>query len=151
VSSSYYYDILDALKSRLVAAVTGESPSVSVALRKRPVQLPNDPFPMLVIAPTEDGEIIGDEDFTRGVTYVYPVIVSMFSRGDRDQSLDPGSYLGLRQKVRNAIYQPLLTGVDSVFDVQLVPGGAFIQTELRQNVDVTNMRANFLSREIRES
>jgi hypothetical protein len=150
MSQSYYYDILAGLKARVEDAIAGESPVPVVALRKRPVQLAGDPFPMIVISPTEDGEIVGDEDFDGGTTYVYPVVVAMFFRGDREQTLDPGSYLGIRQKVRNAVYKPLMAGVGTVFDVQMNPAGPFIQTELRQNVDVTNIRLNFLSREIRE-
>lgn len=143
---SVYFDILYALKTRVQTAVTG---SATVALRKRPVMLAGDPFPMIVIAPTDDGEVIEQETFNKGVTYIYPVIVALYLVGDRNQSLDVEGYLSLRQTVRNAIYQPLLSGAGTVYDTQLDLGGPFIQVEQRATTELTTFRCNFLSLEER--
>lgn len=143
---SVYFDILSALKTRVESAVTT---SATVALRKRPVMLTGDPFPMVVISPSEDGEIIEQEAFNQKVTYIYPVVVVMYLVGDRDQSLDVQGYLALRQTIRNAIYQPLLGGAGTVYDTQLNMGGPFIQIEQRATVELTTFRANFLSDETR--
>lgn len=143
---SVYFDILNALKTRVQSAVSG---SATVALRKRPVMLTGDPFPMVVIAPTDDGEIIEQETFNKGVTYIYPVIVALYLVGDREQSLEVEGYLSLRQTLRNAIYQPLLSGAGTVYDTQLDLGGPFIQVEQRATTELTTFRCNFLSLEER--
>lgn len=143
---SVYFDILSALKTRVETAV---STSGTVALRKRPVMLTGDPFPMVIVSPSEDGEIIEQEAFNQKVTYIYPVVVVMYLVGDRDQSLDVQGYLALRQTIRNAIYQPLLGGAGTVYDTQLNMGGPFIQIEQRATVELTTFRANFLSDETR--
>ena len=145
---SVYFDILSALKTRIETAV---STSATVALRKRPVNLAGDTFPMIVLAPTEDGEIIETEAFQKNVVYVYPVVVAMFLVGDRVQTLDVEGYLSLRQTVRNAIYQPLLSGAGTVYDTQMDIGGPFIQVEQRATVELTTFRVNFLSLEERVS
>lgn len=143
---SVYFDILSALKTRVETAV---STNATVALRKRPVMMTGDPFPMVVIAPTDDGEIIEQEAFGGKVTYIYPVIVVMYLAGDRSQSLDVEGYLALRQTIRNAIYQPLLGGASTVYDTQLNMGGAFIQVEQRATTELTTFRVNYLSLEQR--
>lgn len=143
---SVYFDILNALKTRVESAV---STNATVALRKRPVMLSGDPFPMVVISPSEDGEIIEQETFNKNVTYIYPVVVVMYLVGDRNQDLAVEGYLSLRQTIRNAIYQPLLGGAGTVYDTQLNSGGPFIQVENRSTVELTTFRCNFLSLEQR--
>ena len=143
---SVYFDILSALQTRVSTAV---GVNATVALRKRPVMLTGDPFPMIVIAPTDDGEIIEQEAFGGKVTYIYPAIVVMYLAGNRDQDLDVEGYLALRQTVRNAIYQPLLGGASTVYDTQLNVGGPFIQVEQRATVELTSFRVNYLSLEQR--
>lgn len=143
---SIYFDILSALKTRVESAV---STNATVALRKRPVMLSGDPFPMVVIAPTDDGEIIEQETFQKGVTYIYPVVVVMYLVGDRNQNLAVEGYLSLRQTIRDAIYQPLLSGAGTVYDTVLNMGGSFIQVENRATVELTTFRVNYLSSETR--
>ena len=143
---SVYFDILNSLKTRVQTAV---STNATVALRKRPVMLTGDPFPMVVVAPTDDGEIIEQETFNQGVTYIYPVIVVMYLVGDRNQDLNVEGYLSLRQTIRNAIYQPLLGGAGTVYDTNLSMGGSFIQVENKATVELTTFRVNYLSSESR--
>ena len=143
---SIYFDILNALKTRVESAVTT---SATVALRKRPVMLAGDPFPMVVISPSEDGEIIEQETFNKNVTYIYPVVVVMYLVGDRNQDLAVEGYLSLRQTIRDAIYQPLLSGAGTVYDTVLNMGGSFIQVENRATVELTTFRVNYLSSETR--
>ena len=143
---SIYFDILSALKTRVESAV---STNATVALRKRPVMLSGDPFPMVVIAPTDDGEIIDQETFEKGVVYIYPVVIVMYLVGDRNQDLNVEGYLALRQTIRNAIYQPLLGGAGTVYDTTMSMGGSFIQVENRATVELTTFRVNYLSSETR--
>jgi hypothetical protein len=148
---SVYYDILSALKTRITTAVASANPLPTVALRKRAVMLGGDPFPMIVVAPGDGGEVIEVETFNLHVTYSYPAIICLFLAGDRDQTLDTQGYLGLRQTIRDAIYQPLLAGAGTVYDTQMSLGGSFIQVENRSTVELTTFRLSFLSSETRSA
>lgn len=148
---SVYYDILSALKTRITTAVASANPLPTVALRKRAVMLGGDPFPMVVIAPGDGGEVIEAEAFNLHVTYSYPAIICLYLAGDRDQTLDTQGYLELRQTIRDAIYQPLLAGAGTVYDTQMSLGGSFIQVENRSTVELTTFRLSFLSSETRSA
>lgn len=145
---SVYYDILTAVKASVDAAVGSNA---TTALRKRPVMLTGDPFPMVVISPSEAGETIDQEAFPDRVAYVYPVVICMYLAGDRVQDLQVEGYLSLRQTIRNAIYKPLLSGAGTVYDTKMDLGGPFVITEQRATVEVTTYRMQYLSDETRSA
>ena len=117
---SQYLSILEAVQLR-VAAVSG---GVPVVIRRRPQQLNVDTLPVIVVAPAPDGESIELETFNRHVTWAYPVYVVIFAKGNRELSIAADDF-DLREAVRNEIYQPLLAGAATVYDIDLTLSGPF--------------------------
>lgn len=143
---SIYYDILNALKTKIV----GVAGSIPVQIRKRPVFLVNDALPSIVISPDDTkGEVIEYEAFCKQVTYIYPVVVTLFEVGNRIQEIDTINTLDLREQIRNSIYQPTLAGQNTIYDTLLDLSGAYMQSEQRSNYELTNFRVQFKSLEER--
>lgn len=117
---SVYLDILNACAAKVAAA----APGVSVQLRRRAQLLNTDTLPVIVLAPAPEGESVELEAFNRHVTWAYPVNVIIFSRGNRELAIAPTD-MDLREDVRDAIYQPLLSGAGSVYDIDLQLSGPF--------------------------
>lgn len=141
-----YYDILQALKTEITPVVGG----IPITIRKRPVFLTGDPLPSIVICPDDTvGEAVDFEAFCLQTTYFYPVIVTLFEVGNRNQEVEVVNTLYLRQEIRNAIYRPSLTGVNSVYDIAMDTGASYIQVEQRSNYDLTNFRVRYRSLETR--
>lgn len=143
---SYYYDILQALKTR-IEGVVGPIP---ISIRKRPVYMTGDALPSIVVCPDDtQGESVEYLAFCKDTTYEYPVIVSVFTAGNRVEDIETDAYLQLRQDIRNIIYQPALTGASTVYDTNLELGASFIQVEQRSTYDIMTFRVRFKSLEQR--
>ena len=125
--------------------------NATTALRKRPVMLAGDPFPMVVVSPGDGGEEIDQEAYPNRVAYAYPVTVCMYMAGDRVDGLAVEGFMSLRQTIRNAMYKPLLSGSSTVYDTKMDTGGPFIITEQRATVEVTTFRMSYLSDETRSA
>lgn len=144
--AAYYYDILQALKTRIKGVVG----SIPVTVRKRPVYLTGDALPSIVISPDDtSGESVEYLAFCKDTTYEYPVTVAVFTAGNRVEDIETSAYLDLRQNIRNEIYQPSLTGAATVYDTNLDLGGSYIQVEQRSNYDIMTFRVRFKSLEQR--
>lgn len=146
VQQSIYYDILQSIKTVLTPVVDG----IPITIRKRPIYLTNDPLPIIVISPDDaTGEQVEFEAFCQQTTYFYPVIVTVFEVGNREQQIDVQNTLYLRQQIRNYLYQPTLVGTSSVYDVAINPQSPYIQVEQRSNYDVIMFRVRYKSLEER--
>lgn len=117
---SVYLDIMTAVQNRVAAA----APGVPCYLRRRPQMIANDPLPCIVVAPSPNGEDADMETFSRGITWAYPVHVIVFTRGNRELTIAPTD-MDQRENIRNAIFQPLLTGASTVYDLDLQLSGPF--------------------------
>lgn len=143
---SVYLDILNACQARVAAAASG----VPCQIRRRPMLLNTDTLPTIVIAPGSDGESIELEAFDRHVTWAYPVVVVIFSRGNRELSIAPTD-MDLREAVRNAIYQPLLSGAGTVYDIDLQLSGPFALRSPENNTETDAFQVIYKSSETRSA
>lgn len=141
---SVYLDILNACQARVAAAAGG----VPVHLRRRPQLLNTDTLPTIVVAPSAEGESVDMETFSRGVTWAYPVVVVIFSRGNRELSIAPDD-MDLREDIRNAIYQPLLSGAGTVYDIDLQLSGPFNLRSPENNTETDAFQVIYRSSETR--
>ena len=143
---SQYLTILEAVQARVASAAAG----VPVQIRRRPVMLSSDTLPLIVVAPSPDGESIELETFSRGVTWSYPVYVVVFSKGNRELAIAPDDF-DLREAVRNQIYQPLLSGASSVYDIDLTLSGPFNLRSQENTVETDAFQVIYKSSETRSA
>ena len=141
---SQYLTILEAVKAR-VESVSG---AVPVIIRRRPVMLSTDTLPVIVVAPSPDGESIDMETFNRGVTWAYPVYVVVFTQGNRELGIALGDF-DLRETIRNEIFQPLLSGAGTVYDIELSLSGPFNLRSQENTVETDAFRVIYKSSETR--
>jgi len=145
---SVWFNILDAVKDR-VAAVSG---APVPEIRKRPVVLDGDviaaPAGLVLICPG-GAETRGVEAMPDLVSWDYPVIVAMVQPNDRVFEVDTASQLELREGVRNALSQPLLPAVASVWDTDVDPLEPFSLQGPKDVYEVTGFRCLYKSRETR--
>lgn len=141
---SIYYDILQAVQARVAAA----APTVPVLVRRRPSMMAGDALPVIVVAPAKAGESIELEAFNRHVTWAYPVNVVIFSRGNRELSIAPDD-MDLREAVRNAIYQPILSGAGTTYDIDLQLSGPFGLASQENTTEVDAFEVIYKSSETR--
>lgn len=146
MSNSMYFDILAAVKQRILG-VCGE---IIPVIRKRPILLVTDQIPAIIVNPGPGAEQVGLETFARGVEYRYPVTVTIIHPGDRVTEVDVQGHLELRERIRNALFQPLLDGVVSVHDTEIDLDPPYTTAAGPTSVyDVAAIRLTFLSIETR--
>ncbi len=144
--ASVFWDTLAATKTRL-EAVTGIP---TVKIRKKPILLQEDSIPLILLTPGR--ETVQMEAFDRVVEYVYEVQVSMIRAGNRIYESDVEQFLTLRQAIRNALYQPFLTGANTVLDSVIETTPAFdIVSGDSGNYDISGMVIRYKSIEERVS
>jgi hypothetical protein len=143
---SQYLTILEAVQTR----VAGVSGGVPVVIRRRPQLLNVDTLPCIVVAPAPDGESVELEAFNRHVTWAYPVYVVVFSKGNRELTIAPDDF-DLREAVRNEIYQPLLSGAGTVYDIDLTLSGPFNLRSTENTTETDAFKVIYKSSETRSA
>lgn len=146
---SVFYEILDAVKTR-VDAVTGVP---TPKLRKSVKLLPSDgtTFPIVFVCPNGP-ERVGLEAFTNKVSYEYPVVVAIIEDFNRQWEIDVSSMLETRELIRNALYQPTLTTVSGgIFDTNIEPLDPFFLDSEVPVHEVTGFAVVYKSLETRSA
>ncbi len=143
---SVYLDILNAVQVRVANA----APGIPCHVRRRPLLVNTDTLPTIVVAPSPEGESIELDAFERHVTWSYPVTVAVFSRGNRELSI-AATDMDLREDVRNAIYQPLLSGASTVYDIDLQLSGPFNLRSPENTTEVDGFQVIYKSSETRSA
>jgi hypothetical protein len=145
---SIYFDILEAVKQR----VTSVSNEITPVIRKRPILLATDAIPAIIISPGPGAETVGDEMFSRTVQYLYPVTITIVMASDRVTEVEVYGTLELRERIRHAVYQPLLNGVASVLNTTIDLDPPYSTAAGPSTVyDVTAIRLTFTSTETRSA
>ena len=145
---SIYFDILEAVKQR----VLGASNEITPIIRKRPMLLATDTIPAIIISPGPGAETIGLEAFGAVVEYLYPVTITLVMASDRVTEVEVYGALELRERIRQAMYQPLLAGVASVLNTTIDLDPPYSTAAGPNTVyDVTAIRLTFSSHEHRSA
>ena len=145
---SIYFDILEAVKQR----VLGASNEITPIIRKRPMLLATDTIPAIIISPGPGAETIGLEAFGQVVEYLYPVTITLVMASDRVTEVEVSGALELRERIRQAMYQPLLAGVASVLNTTIDLDPPYSTAAGPNTVyDVTAIRLTFSSTEHRSA
>lgn len=145
---SIYFDILEAVKQRVLSA----SNEIMPVIRKRPILLATDAIPAIVISPGPGAETIGLEAFGQVVEYLYPVTITLVMASDRVTEVEVYGALELRERIRQAMYQPLLEGVASVLNTTIDLDPPYSTAAGPNTVyDVTAIRLTFSSTEHRSA
>ena len=145
---SIYFDILEAVRQR----VLGASNEITPIIRKRPMLLATDTIPAIIISPGPGAETIGLEAFGQVVEYLYPVTITLVMASDRVTEVEVYGALELRERIRQAMYQPLLAGVASVLNTTIDLDPPYSTAAGPNTVyDVTAIRLTFTSSEHRSA
>jgi hypothetical protein len=145
---SIYFDILEAVRQR----VLGASNEITPIIRKRPMLLATDTIPAIIISPGPGAETIGLEAFGQVVEYLYPVTITLVMASDRVTEVEVYGALELRERIRQAMYQPLLAGVASVLNTTIDLDPPYSTAAGPNTVyDVTAIRLTFTSTEHRSA
>lgn len=145
---SIYFDILEAVRQR----VLGASNEITPIIRKRPMLLATDTIPAIIISPGPGAETIGLEAFGQVVEYLYPVTITLVMASDRVTEVEVYGALELRERIRQAMYQPLLAGVASVLNTTIDLDPPYSTAAGPSTVyDVTAIRLTFSSTEHRSA
>jgi hypothetical protein len=145
---SIYFDILEAVRQR----VLGASNEITPIIRKRPMLLATDTIPAIIISPGPGAETIGLEAFGQVVEYLYPVTITLVMASDRVTEVEVYGALELRERIRQAMYQPLLAGVASVLNTTIDLDPPYSTAAGPNTVyDVTAIRLTFSSTEHRSA
>lgn len=150
--------ILRAVQQRVIDAVG----SIPVRVRRRTRWIPKtDPLPVVVIAPSPQGERTDLMVFKSsqnkfgqsrgGIVWAYPVHVVIFDKGDRQQDLVQGD-LDLRESVRNALFQsPWIygPGTEEIYDLDIDTSGPFALNEVTQTYETDAFQLTYYNREAR--
>lgn len=158
-----YFQILQQLVVSLQNGGIPGDPGVSA--RRKPLLLPGDSIPRVIVWPGKAGERDVSKQFKSqssfgktGVWWLYPVNVAYIIAGNREVEKDLEPYLEERQAIRDIIYQlgsAAVAGgpIQGVFDVEpFEPEEVFeLEAFLKGNYDVTGFQANFLSSEYLKS
>lgn len=144
--ASIFGDILIAVESRL----GGITDCPTIYIRKKPILLPEDDVPCIIISPGR--EVITDENFDRAMEYEYEVQISHIRAGDREFGRDDTlALLELRQSIRNELYQTLLPGAQSI-DVKMELNPPFdVASGKASNYDISGYIMKYKVRETRTS
>lgn len=142
--ASIFWDTLAATKTRL-ETITGIP---TVKIRKKPMLLQEDQIPLILLTPGK--ETVGIEAFDKVVEYIYEIQISVIRAGNRVYEADVESFLTLRQSIRNVLYQPNLTGANTVIDAIIETNPAFdIVSGDGNNYDISGMVIRYKSIEER--
>lgn len=144
--SSIFGDILIAVETRL----TGITDCPTVYIRKKPILLPEDDIPCIIVSPGK--EMITDESFELVVEYEYEVQISHIRAGDREYGRDDTlALLELRESIRNTMYQVLLPGAQSI-DVKMALNPPFeVASGKASNYDISGYIMKYKVKETRVS
>lgn len=142
--SSVFYDILKSVKERIVVLPN----AVNCVIRKRTILLQEDTLPLIIVSPGQ--ETIGAEAFENTVEYLYSIEISIIRAGNRVYEADVQTLFDLRQSIRNALFQPLLSGAATVYDCELETNPAFeVVSGQASNYDISGMVITYKSVETR--
>jgi len=121
-----------------------------VKIRKKPILLQEDVIPIIIITPGK--EDIGIETFDKIVEYIYEIQISYIRDGNRIYEEDVKEFLGIRQAIRNTLYQPLLPGSSTILDsvIETTPAFEVVSGE-SANYDISGMVVRYKSIEERVS
>jgi len=123
---------------------------IPVVVRKRAILLEGDRLPLLIVSPAQ--EAVNLEAFSGVVCYDYGVNVTLINAGNRVYEPDVYTWLDLRERVRNELYQVTLSGAVSVFDTMIVLSPALeVVSGTTGNYDVAGMIVTYRSMESRTS
>jgi len=124
MASSVYGQILDAVKT-LVSTISGLDTAGQVVVRKRLAFLKqyDTTLPFVCIAPTV--ERLADSYMPNSDMIDYPVQIAIVQEGKLGL-LTPDTMLYLREKIRQKLRTPTLSGASAVYDVvEYDPSPAF--------------------------
>lgn len=145
---SVYYDILLGVKRRIEDAVGSFS---SVVVRRRPQFLATDSLPICIVSPDTNGEKSEIETFDQGVAWAYPVIVVLFTKGNRELSINPDD-MDLREQIRDEIYQMQpLVGMSGIYDLDIELSGPFNLRDPQHTTETDAFRVTYYSNESRKA
>lgn len=145
---SVYYQILQGVRDRIQDAVGDEIP---VVVRRRPEFLASDSLPLAVVSPDQDGETIDLETFNQHVTWAYPVLVVLFSKGNRELSIGLED-MDLRETIRDELYQmPPLANQAGIYDLDLSLSGPFNLRNPSHTTETDAFRVIYKSSETRKA
>ncbi len=150
--ANIYFSILQAVGA-VCASVAGIN---EVSVRSKPLQLDGvDPLPHAIVWPGPGAEKIDELQFGPGPAQgfrafiLYPVTIALLTSGNRKVATDLSAYMDLRERLRNALFKPLLGGAVTVFDVDLEPRDVFdLEAFTKGNFDVTGFTYFFKSSEL---
>lgn len=136
--------IVGEVKSRL------QTLGVPIVVRKRAILLEGDRLPLLIVSPAQ--EAVNLEAFNGVVCYDYAVNVTLINAGNRVYEPDVYSWLDLRERIRNELYQVTLSGAVSVFDTMISLSPALeVVSGSTGNYDVAGITVTYRSLESRIS
>lgn len=143
---SIFGDILTSVETRL----DGITDHPTIYIRKKPILLPEDDVPCLIVSPGR--EVITDENFDNVVQYEYEVQISHIRAGDREYGrTDTLALLDLREDIRNTLYQVLLPGAQSI-DVKMELNPPFeVASGKASNYDISGYIMKYKVMETRTS
>lgn len=146
MASSVFWETLIYTKQRLEAI-----PAIpTVKIRKKPVLLQEDVIPLILVTPGK--EKVGMEAFNQVVEYIYEIQITMIRPGNRIYETDVESFLKLRQSIRNSLYQPNLTGANTVIDAIIETTAPFdVVSGDAGNYDISGLIIRYKSIEERVS
>lgn len=161
---SVFSRVVDWTASAVATALEGDDRMPPVYRRKKPVLLKDDPIPCVVVSPGAEGPRVAWQTFGRGVAYAYPVVVVLFypsnaietaieDRFEATAEMTEQEYADVMRAtevVRDAVFKPTLTGVDTVFDVEvnLTPAFEAVGANTRMYA-VSGLTVTYLSLESR--
>jgi hypothetical protein len=143
---SAYWEILKAV-AKAVRGIPAIGPQ-AVAVRKRPVLLPSDGVPFVVVSPRT--ERVADENFNGQATLEYPVLVTVIHDNAKFLEQDVQWLLDAREDIRQVLHTPLLAGVAGVWDVEIDLSPAFDPAGLDAAYAYSAVEATFSNQELRQ-
>lgn len=142
-----YWSILQSLQARLATMGLG----IPIRVRKKLVRIPNDPTPLIIIAPGPGGELVKQQTFGRRVIWRYPVAVAILTAGN--QQLEAGLQAGMarREAIRDEVFQASLPGAVKVYNANIDPEEiARFNESLGTNFDATGFVIYYQTAETRK-
>jgi hypothetical protein len=150
-ASSTYYSILTAVQTQIASIVT------NTVIRRRLLWLESDTLPIVYVAPDlPAGEsVIGNNfigpDGNKTATYAYPVWVCYIQAGAPDMVTGLDTFLNIRQQIKTLLYQPLLSGVAVVWDIEIDPDSTSrFQEFVGTDFDCMAWRITYHTTEVRD-
>jgi hypothetical protein len=128
--------ILDAIETRLAAALPDLDTPTQIVERNSPEMVPGDPLPLVVYGPALEGETLEEIAMPDGLLYAYPITVAIFRAANRSLAVDR-EWIEFRQTVRDQLYRALNLPGGLVADWELSARAAFGQASREQTVQTT--------------